>query len=968
MSLWLSRSLLLRTAAVLTLATAPFAQASFAPAAQAQVAPSTLVKQVNIPYSQFKLKNGLRVIVHTDRKAPIVAVSVWYDVGSKHEPKGKTGFAHLFEHLMFNGSENAPGDFFEPLQQVGATDFNGTTWFDRTNYFETVPTSALDIALFLESDRMGHLLGAMTQEKLDNQRGVVQNEKRQGDNQPYGLVEYAQIAALLPPDHPYGHTTIGSMADLDSASLADVKGWFTDHYGPNNAVLVLAGDIDAETAKKLVTKYFGDIPAGKAVAPVTVNIPTLAARKDLVMKDRVATTRLYRWWTAPGLNDPDSSLLSVGASVLGGLASSRLDNMLVKDEQLAVHVTADLQEFAQLSIFEITADVKPGVDPATVSKRLDQIVADYIAKGPTADEVKRVAMRDVSGRIAGMEQVGGFSGKAPVLAQGELYSGTPDFYKKEMAEVAAATPDKVRGAMGRWLTRPVVALSVVPGERDAYQDAGSKPDAAGTPTGSGPARYLDDGEQPTTQHLQSAVDRSKLPAVGAIPNVDFPAVETTTLSNGIKLHFARRDTVPTVRLSFSFNAGAAADPVDARGTQAMMLAMLDEGTKTRNSIQIAEEQERLGASISTGASLDRTNVSLYALTPNLGPSLDLLADIILRPSFDAKELERVRATQLANIAQEQTDPRALSTRTLIPILYGNNHPYANGGWGSGDPAVVAKLTSNDLAAFHRRWIRADTAEIFAVGNISIEELKKQLETRFAAWPMTRDMPGKKNFDQALPTPQPHIVLVNRPQSPQSMIFAGELLKARGSDDLVDLTSANDIMSGNFLSRTNMDLRETKGWSYGVRGGIDRNEESVAYLLRAPVQADKTGDSIKALRDQISAFLTTKGVTAAELERTVNGSIRELPGSYETSSAVLGQMQADAIYGRPFDYVEGLSAKYKAETTTTLDAAARRMIDPSRLVWVVVGDKDKVLPQLQGLGLPVIVAGEQVPAAPRPKGE
>jgi len=948
------QSRLIKTAAALLLGAAPAAIISapfFTPAAIAQISAAQLVEKVDIPYSEFRLENGLHVIVHEDRKAPIVAVSVWYDVGSKHEPKGKTGFAHLFEHLMFNGSENAQGDYFGPLQRVGATNFNGTTWFDRTNYFQNVPTSALETALFLESDRMGHLLGAVTQEKLDNQRSVVQNEKRQGDNRPYGMTQYAQLEALLPADHPYGHSTIGSMADLDSATLDDVKAWFTDHYGPNNAIIVLAGDIDTKTAKRLVKKYFGDIPSGKRVKPAKVDIPTLETRKDIVLKDRVATTRLYRWWTTPGLNDPDSAPLAVGAHVLGGLASSRLDNILVKDEQLAVRVTAHQQEFAQLGFFEVTADVKPGVDPEILSKRLDEILTDYIATGPTTDEVQRVAMSDMSGRIAGMEQVGGFSGKATVLAKGALYSGSPDAYKKQMADIAGATPAKIRAAMDKWLTRPVVALSVIPGERDAYQEAGGEANDAPT---NAPAYYLDEGEKPAMAP-QAAVDRSKLPDVGTFPNVDFPDVQTTTLSNGIKLHFAQRNTVPTLRLTMSFDAGAAADPINAQGTQAMMLSMLKEGTKTRNSIQIAEEQERLGASISVGATLDRTSVSLYALTPNLEPSLDLLADIILTPSFDAKELERVRAGQLAQIAQEQTNPRSMAQAALFPVLYGSDHPYANGGSGSGNPDVISRLTRNDLAAFHRKWIRADTAEIFAVGDMSLDTLKAALEARFGAWPMTRDMPGRKNFDIAVPAPQPRIILVNRPQSPQSYIYAGTIMEGKGGDDHIDLLTANDILGGNFLSRINMDLRETKGWSYGVRGSVSRNEHTVAYVLTASVQADKTGESIKALREQYHAFLTEKGVTAEELERTVNGNIRELPGGFETSSAVLGEMQRDALFGRPFDYVETLAAHYRAQTADALDTAARKMISPEKFTWIVVGDKDMVLPQLQELGLPIEIS-------------
>ncbi|MDZ7893754.1 MAG: pitrilysin family protein [Sphingobium sp.] len=950
----------------LSVALAPVAAPLHAQTAPAATSSRDLVAQVNIPYQQFTLPNGLRVIVHTDRKAPIVAVSVWYNVGSKHEPQGKTGFAHLFEHLMFNGSEHAPGDFFEPLQQVGATDFNGTTWFDRTNYFETVPTGALDVALFLESDRMGHLLGAVTQDKLDNQRGVVQNEKRQGDNQPYGLVEYAQLAGLLPSTHPYGHSTIGSMADLDAASLQTVKDWFTDHYGPNNAVLVLAGDIDLATARAKVTKWFGEIPAGKLVQPVTVTIPSLPARKDEVMKDRVATTRLYRYWTTPGLTDPDSVPLDVGASVLGGLASSRLDKILVRQEQLAVRVSADMQQFAQLGFFEINVDVKPGVDPAKVSARLDEIVADYLAKGPSADEVQRVVTSELSRSIGGLEQVGGFSGKAVTLAEGALYAGDPDIYKKQMEQLAATTPDQVRAAMQKWIGRPVYALKVEPGARAAYDEAGAAAQEAADAAAK--AEAAPSASAPPQSASAGDTDRAKLPEVGQVPDIDFPKVEVFTLSNGVKVHLARRTTVPIVRMTVAFNAGNASDPRDKLGLQSLMVAMMDEGTRTRSANQIAEEQERLGASIGFSQSMDRTSVSLYALKTNLAPSLDLMSDMIQHPAFDAKELERVRAQQLARIASEQTQPQTIALRALPPILYGKDHPYGVPFTGTGDPAVVAKITTQDLASYHNKWIRADTAEIFVVGDATAEELKPLLEKRFGAWRMTRDMPGRKDFSVPVPAAKPGIVLIDRPDSPQSVILGGELLAAKGTDDLLNLISANEVVGGSFLSRMNMDLRETKGWSYGVFSSVNRVENQVPWIIVAPVQADQTGPSIAALKGQLTDFLAGKGVTAAELERTVNGNVRELSGSFETSANVLGQIQRDAELGRPADYVTTLAARYRALTPAQLDDAARKAIDPAKLTWVVVGDKAKIMGQLEKLGMPITVVEGEAMAPEAPAGE
>jgi predicted Zn-dependent peptidase len=917
------------------------------PAAAPKPAPvAELVKAVDIPHQQFTLANGLRVIVHEDRKAPIVAVSVWYHVGSKDEPKGKTGFAHLFEHLMFNGSENAPGDFFEPLQQIGATDLNGTTWFDRTNYFETVPTPALERALFLESDRMGHLLGAVTQEKLDNQRGVVQNEKRQGDNEPYGLVEYAQLAALFPEGHPYRHATIGSMADLDAASLEDVKNWFRAKYGPNNAALVLAGDIDAATARPLVEKYFGDIPRGPEVTPATAPVPTLAAKKEEMLHDRVATTRIYRLWAVPGLTDPDLVPLDMAASVLGGLSSSRLDNKLVREEKIAVRVTASVQPFERVSLFEVTADVKPGTDAALVARRLDEIIAEFLAKGPSADEIQRVATREVSGRISGLESVGGFGGKAVALAEGALYAKDPDFYKKQLAAYAAAAPAEVKAVARKWLSRPVYALTVMPGERGAYEEAKSGPATHH------PAYYRAPGkDEAPLAPKPAAVDRSKLPDVGPIDDLDFPTVERAKLSNGIEIIYAQRTAVPVTRVAVSFDAGNAADPKGRLGTQSLMLALLDEGTKTRSSVQIAEEQERLGASIGAGASMDRTTVSLSALSPNLAPSLDLLSDIIRNPAFAPAEVERLRAQQLARIAGEMTQPQGLALRTLPPLLYGADHPYGVPFTGTGDPAVVAKVSRDDLIAFQRAWLRPDKAQIFVVSNLPLGEIKPLLETSFGAW-RAEGPKGVKNFSAETPAPRPRIVLIDRPGSPQSLILAGALLPVRGKDELVTLLAANDVLGGNFLSRLNMNLRETKGWAYGVSSQVNRPAETAPFLIHAPVQADRTGASISAIIADIEEFLTAKGVTPAELERTINGSIRELPGSFETSPEVMGGMQRNVLFERSDDYYDTLADRYRAMTAADLDAAARAVIDPKKLLWVVVGDAAKVRPQLDALKLPV----------------
>ncbi len=906
-----SSAYLLAGAALLVPASA-FAQGS------TQAAPvGQLVRQVAIPNQVFRLDNGLTVVVHEDRKAPVVAVSVWYNVGSKDEPKGKTGFAHLFEHLMFNGSENLPGDFFEYLQSIGATDYNGTTSFDRTNYFQTVPKAALEKALFMESDRMGYLLGAVTQAKLDNQRGVVQNEKRQGDNRPGGLVFYEVLAGLFPEGHPYRHSTIGSMADLDVASLADVQQWFRDNYGPNNAVLVLAGDINAAEARPLVEKYFGAIQRGPVNTPAQAAIPQPVARETIVMKDRVAATQVMRYWAVPGLLDRQMAALDLGGSVLGGLASSRLDNVLVRNEKLAVSVSAGYSPFQRVGLFSAQATVRPGVDPATVEKRLDELMADFVKNGPTAEELRRAATTEVAGRIRGLEQVGGFGGKAVTLAEGKLYANDANFYRRVLADYARVTPAQVRTAFNQWLTRPPLKIRLEPGERPPYQEAAAAPKTAAATTTAAPP--------PSTKR--------ELPKVGQLASLDFPTIQRATLSNGIRVTYAQRTAVPVTQ---------------------MALGLLEEGAGSLTAQQIAERQEDLGAVITTASSADRSNVILSALTPNLAPSLDLLETVVEQPTFAPAEVERFRTQVLTGIAQAKNDPNQIAVRTLPTLLYGASHPYAF--VGAGEEQAVKAFTRDDLTGFQQRWLRPDNMEIFVVSNLPLAQLTPQLEQRFGNWRAPAVAKGTKTFTAAPARPaSPRIVLIDRPGSPQSIIVGGQVTPVNPRGEIIPVTSASEVLGGNFLSRINMDLRETKGWSYGVRSSFDLAQNGAAYVVNAPVQADRTADSIMALNEQIRGFLGDKGITGEELTRLVSNNVDALPGRFETSSAVLQALISNALYGRPDDYQEQLAGKYRGLTQASIDQSLRQALDPNGFVWVVVGDAAKVRPQLEKLGMPVEVA-------------
>jgi predicted Zn-dependent peptidase len=658
-------------------------------------------------------------------------------------------------------------------------------------------------------------------------------------------------------------------------------------------------------------------------------------------------------WAVPGITGKDTPALELAASVLGGLASSRLDNELVRDKKTAVSVSAGVDEYERVGEFEVEATVRPGVDPALVGQQLDSIIADFIKTGPTAEELKRAKTDDISGTIKGLESVGGFGGKAVTLARGATFANDPGFYKKELAEEAALTPAEVHAAAKKWLSRAVYSFTLAPGKRDPYEESKLSGDTAGAGGGGGAKVTAAPGSAAST--TTAGVDRSQLPPVGQIANLEFPTVEHATLSNGIPVLFARRADVPVVRVAIDFNAGNAADPKSALGTQAFMLGMLEQGTDKYNSVQIAEAEENLGADISASPSMDRSSIYLSALAPNLPQSLDLMSDIVRHPAFAPTEVNRVRAQQLAAIAAETKQPVGLALRTLPPLLYGKAHPYGVPFSGRGDPAAVAKLTPAELAAFHDSWLRPDDATIFVVGDTTLGDIMPLLEKSFGDWRAAGPKPVK-NFSTPTALQQSRILLLDRPNTPQSLIFGGELMPVQGTDDLVALNEANEVLGGAFLSRLNSDLRETKHWSYGVSGFISRVQHQVPYLIYSPVQTDQTGPSIAAMRGDMAAFLGGKGVTPAELTRTIDGSIRELPGEFETAEAVMSGMESNVLYHRPDNYYETLASRYRALTAAELDAAAKAAIDPNKLTWVVIGDASKVKPQLDGLGIPVEVVG------------
>lgn len=881
---------------------------------QAQYADS-----IEIPYTRYTLNNGLTLLVHEDNKAPIVAVNVWYHVGSKNERPGITGFAHLFEHLMFNGSENYDGEWFLPLQQAGGTDLNGTTWFDRTNYFQTVPTPALDRVLWMESDRMGHMLGAITQEKLDEQRAVVKNEKRQGDNRAYGGSEYLQLAAMYPEGHPYRWSTIGSMEDLDAASLDDVKEWFETYYGASNAVLVVAGDVDPEQVFARVNHYFSDIPAGPPLSRAEVWIAKRNESTRDVMVDDVPQARLTKVWNTPEFGAVDTIHLEIAGAILGGGKNSRLYTRLVYEDQIATSVSASQSGFEIAGMFEMEAYAKEGVDLATIETAINEELQRFLDDGPTRNELERVKASYFSGMIRGLEKVGGFSGKSQLLATFETYMGDASAFGEDLRLWDTATSRQVRDAARTWLSSGDYNLEVHP--------------------------------QPDYQTAETGADRSELPGVGEAPPLEFPEIETFELENGIPVLLVERGTLPLVGMTMIFDAGYAADTGKILGTAGLTGGMLDEGTDKYDALELADLEERLGASIGVGSSLDNTRVTLSALVANLRDSIDLYAEIIRNPSFPEADLERVRISALAGIAREKADPQQLALRNLPPLLYPEGHPYGIPLTGSGTEESINSIQRTDLIDFYNSWIRPDNATLVVVGSLSRDEIQPELERAFGYWQPPAVPLGSKELPLEGVTADAGIIyLLDKPGAPQSMIIGGQLMPATNWNQTEVLDMATTALGGNFNARLNMNLREDKGWAYGAYSYLPDARAQRPLIYYAPVQSDKTLESMLEIFREVEEYTTTNPITQEELDRNREGSLRSLPGRLETAGAVRGYILDLVSYNRPLDYFDTSQEQLRSMQVEEISAVAADQILPENTIWLIVGDLSEIEQPLRDSGI------------------
>ncbi len=924
-----------------------------------------------LKFQKYKLANGLQVILHEDHGTPIVGVNIWYHVGSKDERPGRTGFAHLFEHMMFQGSKHYDKIYFGPIQAAGGR-LNGSTAMDRTNYWETVPSNYLELALWMESDRMGFLIPAMTQAKLDNQRDVVKNERRQSyDNRPYGLVHETILAALYPPDHPYSWPTIGSMKDLTEASREDIADFFRRYYHPANASLCIAGDFDPAVAKRLVEKYFGSIPAGPKVMHPEPRTPELKEEKLVHMTDRVGLARVYIVWPTPPHFTADDAALDVLGHVLAGGKTSRLYRRLVREKQIAQDVQAyqDGQELT--GEFAIVATVRPGHTIAEVEAVMAEELARIKTEPPATDEIDRAVNTFEARLVRSLESISDFGGRADHLNLYNTYTGDPGYMAKDFGRYSCVDPAKVMQVARQFLGPGRVVVEVVPGneistkpnplllaEAARARMAHKLPSPIGkrsrgegdnfpSPIGRGAGG---EGVNLRTPNARGAGDedaaRESLPHGAAEPTFTLPPVRRSTLSNGMQLLVVEKHELPIINLNIVFPVGRANDAAQTPGLAEMTAVVWDEGTPTRTAEEIASQLGGMGSSISLAADWDTTSARLFSLKRHLPKTLAIFADILREPSFPESELHRQEIAVLGRLTQIRNEPTVLASLAATQLLYGYDHPYGHPPWGT--PHVIKGLHPADLKRFYEGQIRPENAAVIAVGDIAIDELKQRLEESLGGWKSASPAPADPDFTVP-PRRQTSLVLIDKPHAAQSVIQFALVGARRNTADFFPQNVMNMVFGGQFSSRLNMNLREQKGYTYGARSGWDwRVHERGPFVASASVQTVVTAQALAEFLKELDGVVGARPVEEKELDFCKKYITRGYTGSFETTSQVAAQLETLVAYRLPDDYFNTVVPGVRAVTADDTMRVAKKYLTLDRLSIVVVGDREKIEPELRKL--------------------
>jgi len=921
------KTLLVASAALVAMACGPSTPAG------SQASPSSDVPRLE--FEKFTLENGLDVILSEDHRLPLVAVNLWYHVGPANEEPGRTGFAHLFEHMMFQGSKHVPGDLhFKTVEGAGGSDANGTTDFDRTNYFETMPSDQLEKTLWLESDRMGYLLDDLDQGKLSNQQDVVRNERRQSvENQPYGIVEEALFHQLFPQGHPYYASVIGSHADIQAAKLEDVKNFFKLYYAPNNASLVIVGDIDKAATRALVEKYFGALKRGSPVPKPSVKTPPISSERRAVVQDRVELPRVYMAWLTSPIYTPGDADADVAATVLGSGRSSRLYKKLVYEQQIAQQVSVQQYSLTLGSVFEIQVTARPGHTAEELETAIDAELARLRESGPEAAEVERARNGIETNIVEGLERFGGFGGVANRLNTYNHFLGDPGYLPKDVQRYRDVTPASVKAFASQQLASNARAVvHGVPGQPD-FGAVVPTPAAVKVAPGTGAESVNADESW-----------RKDPPKAGTARALQLPAPTSFQLANGLTVLVNERPGLPVVSASLVVRTGSATNPVDKPGLASFTAAMLDEGTASRTAPQIADQVAQLGASLNTSSNMDSTQISGASLRRNFPALLDLMADVTRRPAFPEEEVTRQRASRLGNLAQQRENPGAVANVAMFAALYGANHPY--GYVDLGTEASNKAIARDDMQKFWSENFVPNNAALVVSGQVTMADLKPLVEKAFGDW--QRGTPASPALGEPATT-KSRLVIVDKPGAPQTQLRVASIGVPRSTPDYEALRVMNETLGGLFSSRINLNLREEHGYTYGADSQFVFRRSAGPFIVGSGVRTDATAPAVGEIFKEIRRMRESP-MTPEELAMAKDSLVRSLPSDFQTSGNVTASTANIYIFDLGLDYFSRYPTRLSAVTVEQAKAAAEKYLVPDKMVVVAVGDRARILPTLQKLNL------------------
>ncbi len=874
---------------------------------------------VTISFDKHTLSNGLDVILHEDHTIPLVAVNVWYHVGSKDEEIGRTGFAHLFEHVMFEGSKHHNRSHFEPLQKAGAN-LNGSTTPDRTNYWEDVPTNYLELALWLEADRMGFLLDALDQQRFDVQRDVVKNERRQSyENRPYGMAHWHLQEALYPLPHPYHWMTIGSQEDLDAANLDDIKDFFKRFYSPTNASLAIAGDIDQGQALELVNRYFGDLPPGESVPRRGRHDSGLSGRIELEMRDKVTLPRTYVAWPTPPEGDSDDAPLEIFQAIMSDGLTSRLHRSLVYEKQIAqsAFIRYHPSEISGQCVLQVTA--AEGHELAEVEAAAAAEMTRLLKEPPTDEEITRVKNRIEANHFRQLARIGGFGGRADQLNHFSVFASDPDLINSSLDKYMAVTREDLLRVVETVLGGNQVRLRVLP--------------------------------EPALSPATTTVDRTVMPAPQSEPAFTPPTPVRTTMSNGMGVSVIEQRGLPIVAFGLLMDAGASLDPDNLPGLAGFTAQMLPEGTNTKSSLEIAQAFEFIGSRLSADGRREYTLLSAETLTKHWDTALELTADLVLNPNFPDHELERVRKEHLTELRRGKDEPNAVAEQLMAGLVFnqdsGYGHPL------SGTEKSIGALTRDDLVhQFTRDYLPA-SANLIVVGDISIDEAVQRAEAVFGGW-----KGGNPSANGRAPVEPSNgaatLYLVDRPGAPQSVIRALHTTIPRRHPDYLGLTLMNYAFGGQFSARLNQNLRQEKGYSYGYQSHIQWHRGPSLMLAGGSVQTEVTKESVVETLKEFNEVRGSRPISQEELDNAKAGLLRSFPANFERPGAVLGQVLQMVQFDLPDDYLQTVRPSVEAVTLEDVHRITQELVRPDRLKILVVGDRQQIEAGLRELDIPTVI--------------